>query len=143
MSILTTLALMTSAVVAKLREVDPRDAKIAKLKAQVDDLERQLADVERNRDTWREMAEAWRQRTYQLVEARRPQQAAQQAQLLQAQAHQQQMQAALAQQAQPAPYWNQLGQNQASLLGQIEQVFEGFEQFCNCVPARHDLFTRG
>ena len=141
MSVLTTLALMTSAVVAKLREVDPRDAKIAKLKAKVDDLERQLADVERNRDTWREMAEAWRQRTYQLVEARRPEQ--QQAQLLQAQAHHQQMQAALAQQAQQAPYFNSLGQNQANLLGQVEQVFQSFEQFCNCVPARHDLFTRG
>jgi hypothetical protein len=143
MSVLTTLALMVTALVAKVREVDPRDAEIAKLKSEIDDLERKLADVKRDRDGWFAMTMQWRERAHHL--AQRPQPAQEQhfideamrqriqAQMLQHQAYSQQ---ARIQQAQGMQNYQH---QQGSLFGVQNQ--EGL--FCNCVPARHDLLIRG
>ena len=125
MSVLTTLGLMVSALVAKVREVDPRDAEIAKLKSEIDDLGRQLADVKRDRDGWFGMAMQWRERAHHLAE--RPQQ-----QNFIDEAMRQRIQAQMLQH-QAYAQMNQAQQSQ----------FYGDGLFCNCVPARHDLFLTG
>jgi hypothetical protein len=130
MSVLTTLALMATAVVAKLR-----DPEVAKLKAKIDDLESELEDVRRTRDGWRALAENWRERALQLAERQRPQHHISEAMRLQAQA---QMQSAQAQQINMMQ--NVMNQQNPGLLAQYAQANS---MFCNCVPARHDLFRIG
>jgi chromosome segregation ATPase len=124
MSILSTLALMVSGFVAKTRQVDPRDTEIAELKAKIDDLNRQLNSVRDDRDGWMRMAEAWRGRYYGQDSAMQ--------QVAQAQ---QQAQQLMDYGQQAAAYQGQLGQLQTQQLQ--DQRFGGF---CNCVPARHDMF---
>jgi len=124
MSILSTLALMVGGFVTKTRQIDPRDTEIAELKAKIDDLNRQLNDVRDDRDGWMRMAEAWRARYYGQDSAMR--------QIAQAQ---QQAQQLMAYGQQAAVYQGQLGQ-----LSQQQLQSQQFEGFCNCVPARHDMF---
>ena len=135
MSILTTFALMATAVIAKIRQIedDPRDVTIRRLEAEINDLKRE-------RDDWRTMAENWRAHAYERADIRREQQQAAAMPLPQIvpieaamEYVNQQLQATVAQQAQRASGLAQQGQN----------LLSSFEGFCNCVPARHDLFLSG
>jgi len=157
MSILTTLALMTSAVVAKL--VNP-DVEMTRLQAKIDDLEGQLTEAKtvavvlgRERDQLRVLVERYQGRedqqrpagpdfsVHQITEETRLRlQAHLQAQQLMAMAQAQCNQAQLAQQ-------NFYGQGIQQMLGlqhnQLgSQLAGAHEGFCNCVPARHDMFLR-
>jgi hypothetical protein len=137
MSVLTTLALMTSAVVAKLRE-PPVDVEITRLQAKVDDLNRQLTNFERDLAIARLQADRWRA----LVERREAQQRAAgpnfgvcvSEEMLRAQAQMQQLMA-MAQHHQGLAQQNYSQGN----LGAQAQALE----WCNCVPARHDMFRLG
>jgi hypothetical protein len=155
MSALTTLALMTGAVVAKLREPFNVDVEITRLQARVDDFERQLTDLERSlaesrleADRWRALVERYQGREEQqrpagpdfsshhiTEEMRLRLQAQHQASQLMAmaQAQQNQLMAQYHQQDPPQNAFNGLGQmTQAQAL-----------DWCNCVPARHDMFLSG
>ena len=157
MSILTTLALMTSAVVAKL--VNP-DVEITRLQAKIDDLEGQLTEAKtvavvlgRERDQLRVLVERYQGRedqqrpagpdfsVHQITEEMRLRlQAQYQMRQLQAMAQSQQALQMLAQQnfyGEGIPQMLGLQHNQ--LGAQLAGAHEGF---CNCVPARHDMFLR-
>jgi hypothetical protein len=130
---------------------DPRDRKIRALEAQVDDLKREMDDhiasITRQRDDCLAIAESWRRRFFDAVppteeELRQRQQTRQmqmqmlaQVQLMHVQLAQQNMNA---QNAQSAYHHGPLGG-----LGQMNeaQALLDVERFCNCVPARHDMFT--
>lgn len=143
MSILTTLALMATAVVAKVRPAasfvcrecgaesfNPNDIRERYCgRCHVSELEAKLDDLRRDRDDWRRMAEAWR--GHMLRESPPAQNAALQQQNLMAQYHQQ-----AAMNAQ-----NFYGQGLGQMLGLAQAQALG--DFCNCVPARHDMFLRG
>jgi hypothetical protein len=154
MSILTTLALMTSAVVAKLHE--PSDVEATRLQAKVDDLERELEDVNREldrtildlttsrieTDRWRVLVERHQGREGQRqLLPRTPEldaefRAQQQTRALMAYAQMQQVQAQTQQMQMDQQYFQQ---NQ----GLAQQGLQGaYESFCNCVPARHDMFLQ-
>jgi hypothetical protein len=144
---------MTSAVVAKLRP--PVDVEITRLQTKVDDLESRLEDVNREldqtildlttkrieADRWRALVERYQGReeqqrpagpnfgVHQITEEMRLRMQAQfQAQQLMAMAQSQQ----LAQQ-------NFYGEGLPQMLGAQAQALE----WCNCVPARHDMFRLG
>jgi SLT domain-containing protein len=130
---------MTSAVVAKLRE-PPVDVEITRLQAKVDDLNRQLTNFERDLAIARLQADRWRA----LVERREEQRVSEemlraqtQTQQLMAMAYQQQanINAQQAQQGQALAQQNYFQGN----LGSQAQALE----WCNCVPARHDMFRLG
>jgi hypothetical protein len=149
MSVLTTLALMSTALVAKLRP-NP-DVENTRLQARVDDLERQLDEAKavavrlgRERDTLREMLSRWQGRAEQQVPAgpnfmpvHQINEATRQHMMMQAQAQQQ---SALAQMN--GQNFNQdiFGQQALGQYSQ-EQALQDDAMFCNCVPARHDMFT--
>jgi len=153
MSVLTTLALMTSAVVAKLRE-PPVDVEITRLQAKVDDLDRQLTNFERDLAIARLQADRWRALAERREEQQRPagpdfgvHQITEEMRLrLQAQFQAQQLMAmAQSQQAnmnmQQAQYHQGLAQQnyfQGNLGAQAQAL-----EWCNCVPARHDMFRLG
>jgi hypothetical protein len=156
---------MTSAVVAKLRE-PPVDVEITKLKAQVDDLERRLKNLRGDlvisriqADRWRALVERYQGReeqqrpagpdfgVHQITEEMRLRLQAQfQAQQLMAMAQSQQVNAQQAQYQQNLAQQNLAQQNLAQqnfygeglpqMLGSQAQALE----WCNCVPARHDMF---
>lgn len=98
MSIVSTLALMASAVIARIRPPS-LDDELAALQARLDDLNRRydehLANVTRQRDEWQGLAERFRD--YALKQ----------------------------------PTQQQIA------LAQISELIA-----CNCVPGRHQLFTR-
>jgi len=158
MSIASVLAFVVGAIAAKSKSMQvarPSEdhPELAELEAKVAELEDALATSNSvrdvlaiDRDDWRARAEAYRARLdrpgfgaqmpagpdfrpVSLVE-QQSRQALQQAAVNQMQ---NQMAAAQAYQGQAAnmPY----GQGLAGLLGG-----QAFEDFCNCVPARHDLF---
>jgi hypothetical protein len=158
MSILTTLALMTSAVVAKL--VNP-DVEITRLQAKIDDLEGQLTEAKtvavilgRERDQLRALVERYQGRedqqrpagpdfsVHQITEEMRLR--------LQAQLQTRQLQAMAQAQCNQAQYQQQAlggqnfyGEGIPQLLGQQHsQLGAQMAGFCNCVPARHDMFLR-
>lgn len=157
MSVLSTLALLVTTAAVKLkpsREAEDPARAIAELEAQRDEFRRE-------RDDWRARAEAWRERALERIEARPPQAAgpdfrppqlaqAQLAQWQQAQGinpyyaaqqlgQQAQQNAQLAQQQQlAAMQQNYLNQG---LLGAQGLQMPG--EWCNCVPARHDMFLSG
>jgi hypothetical protein len=157
MSILTTLALMTSAVVAKLHNPD---VEMTRLQAKIDDLEGQLTEAKtvavvlgRERDQLRVLVERYQGRedqqrpagpdfsVHQITEEMRLRlQAQYQMRQLQAMAQSQQALQMLAQQnfyGEGIPQMLGLQHNQ--LGAQLTGAHEGF---CNCVPARHDMFLR-
>ena len=133
MSVLTTMALMVTAIAKNLR-ADRQDDRVAELEAQI-------AKIADDRDMWRE-------RALERIEARPPQPAGpdfrppQQAQGIN-------------------PYWQlgQLAQQNAQLaqqqqLAAMQQNYlnqgllgaQGLQmpgEWCNCVPARHDMFLSG
>lgn len=160
MSVLTTLALMTSAVVAKLRE-PPVDVEITRLQAKLDKLEREFEDINRELDqtildltTSRIEADRWRALAERREEQQRPagpdfgvHQITEEMRLrLQAQFQAQQLMAmAQSQQAnmnmQQAQYHQGLAQ-QNYFQGNLGVQAQALE-WCNCVPARHDMFRLG
>jgi chromosome segregation ATPase len=137
MSVLTTLALMATAVVAKVHKpLVNTDVEITKLKAQVDDLERRLKNLQGDLDGWMDIAQRWRAR----YEARR----SDEAEILQAQAQAQHLMAIV--QRQQAQYAQSQQHHQGLAQQNYFQVGLGQAQaleWCNCVPARHDMFLRG
>lgn len=107
------------------------------------DLEAQRDELRRERDDWRARAEAWRERALVNIPAQQP--AGPDFQRAQwAQAQQQ-----IAQQAQIYPQMAQQGPlaavgmlNQANQMLGAQNLSSLNDMFCNCVPARHDLFVR-
>jgi len=136
MSIAGTLALMSSAIAAKIRDIKSPDVEITRLKAKVDDLTRE-------RDEWREHALGWREqaRRLQTPESIQRDMAVQEAhRMMQARAENQRAYAQL-QNAQNAQYQQHMAQQQMGLqLSQIDSFLDG--DFCNCVPGRHQLLAR-
>lgn len=155
MSILTTFALMATAVVAKLRQEDkppsfvcgkcgaesfnPNDIRERYCgRCHVFELKTKIDELTSERDDWRRMAEGWR--AHRLAESA--------PQILRAQAEQQRhaMENAQYQQAQAN---QQMAQNFYSqglaggILGLAQAQAQTLNDFCNCVPARHDMFLRG
>jgi hypothetical protein len=144
MGILTILALMTSAVVAKPRSPD---AELTRLQTRVDELERELKDIGRSvtalrleTDRWQALVE--RQMLagpdfgpHHITEEMRLRMQAQHQQLAQQTQYNQGLQMAMQNQALQAQHGIADPGHRHGLLG--------FEGFCNCVPARHDMFLRG
>lgn len=157
MSILTTFALMATAVVAKLRQEDkppsfvcgkcgaesfnPNDIRERYCgRCHVFELKTKIDELTSERDDWRRMAESWR--AHRLAESA--------PHILRAQAEQQRhaMQNAQYQQAQANQQLAQNFYNQELAggilgLGQAQAQAQTLNDFCNCVPARHDMFLRG
>jgi len=139
MSVLTTMALMVTAIAKNLR-ADRQDDRVAELEAQI-------AKIADDRDMWRE-------RALGSIEARPPQPAGpdfrppQQAQAQLAQ-WQQAQGLAMAQYAQQQAqhYQQNLGaMQQQNYLNQRLLGAQGLQmpgEWCNCVPARHDMFLSG
>jgi hypothetical protein len=122
MSVLSTVALLVTAIATRVTnasKTDPRDAEIIGLKIDIADLQRQRDELmilvsELNAPS----------RLYST----------------QAQYHQAQMQQIMAQ-AQNFPGAQQIGMGGLANVG--PDVFnESFNEFCNCVPARHDVLMR-
>jgi len=144
MSVSSILALFVGAIAVKNRRADRQEEKrTAELEARIAELEDAIAtaNVQARRD--QELIDIWRERAL----APPPQIAQQQAaQMLQAQAQLHQAQYAQQMNFQNAAYQNQglaqLGQQAPlGLLG--AQTLIDRELWCNCVPARHDMFLRG
>ena len=138
MSVLTTMALMVTAIAKNLR-ADRQDDRVAELEAQI-------AKIADDRDMWRE-------RALQRIEARPPQPAGpdfRPPQLAQAQLAQWQQAQGLAMaqyaQQQAQQYQQNLGMQQQNYLNQGLLGAQGLQmpaEWCNCVPARHDMFLNG
>ena len=158
MSILTTLALVASSVVAKIRQAEPEpmDVEITRLQARIDGmnasltkLETQIHDLTRERDSWYELTVAWRRRYETLRDAPRiteqrptPESIQQTYANLQANQMIQYERCSNAQMAQNAQ--GLAMQDLAQAMRNAWPTNEELDRFvCNCVPARHDLFLRG
>lgn len=156
MSILSTLALLAAGVAAKIRKPDHEIAKlksenaiIAALQAQVDDLNREfdstLARVTRQRDDWQALALSYRR---EVMERRQPHFIDETMRLhIQQQTAQGLAQQMLAQQAQLQQAAFQGAQNHNAFQGGIQNFHQAaqlgeWRDFCNCVPARHDMLLR-
>jgi hypothetical protein len=123
MSLITTIALMTTAVVAKLRP-DSETKRIAELERQVEELEVQLDAARSAARDWEVLSHSWRSRYEQAVFPQM-QQAQQAAGALQQYAMQNQM----------------LAQQQFCNQGLAQMPLNpGFEDFCNCVPSRTQVW---
>ncbi|HJZ16452.1 MAG TPA: hypothetical protein VJ251_13480 [Stellaceae bacterium] len=156
MSVLTTLALMVTSFVAKPR---PHDVEITELKALVDELNRQLMEAKtvavrlgHQRDEARLEGDRWRALVEQYQGREEQQRPAgpdfgAQLEMERARAQMQQLMAM----AQAQPYQEQQAQaqqyryqatQQHALAAQLGAQNLDLEQsrFCNCVPARHDMF---
>jgi hypothetical protein len=161
MSILTTLALMTGAVVAKLRMPDADvevEVEVTRLQARVDELDRQLTNLERDlattrieADRWRALVERYQGRAEQQLPAGPdfgPHYITEEMRLrLQAQHQTRELQAmAQAQAQQDQAQLAQYNQGLAAVnypIAQAQGLLGAYEGFCNCVPARHDMFGIG
>jgi tRNA U38,U39,U40 pseudouridine synthase TruA len=121
-------ALMTAAVVAKLRpNPDVETTKrIAELERQIEELEVRLDSARTEAKDWEVVSSAWRARYEQAVF---PYAQAQQQQMAAALQHQAAMNAQMAMQA------NSLHQYQQGMLGA-----QNFDGFCNCVPSRSQMW---
>ena len=153
MSVSSILAFVVAGVAAKNRRADrPEKKRVAELEAKVAELEDAIATANAQARRDQELIDTWRERALsRWVPAVAPPLVQQQhaAAMQQAQAMQQQL---LGQQALTA-YNNQLAAQNvhnlgAQALGQAmgllgAQNLIGAELWCNCVPARHDLFLRG
>ena len=140
-SVLAFLAgVATKVVQVETKPADPLE--VARLKAQFDQLGAQLGEalselkvVTQERDRWRTLAHEWRrtaQRNAQPIHQVTPEMQ----QYLQAAAEFQRLQLA-AQTLQGSP----LQQADQAMLG-AQSLFQAFDEICNCVPARYDLFRR-
>jgi hypothetical protein len=129
MSILSTLALMITAAIRP--KFDPRDREIIALKAEVNDLRRERDDARIEADRWRALARRWEERF----------QARQSPEVI----AQYQAQQLLGQQYAHMQQYAQMQQGLGQKLGMqnVQAPQSLFEGFCNCVPARHDLFLLG
>ena len=144
MSVLTTMALMVTAIAKNLR-ADRQDDRVAELEAQI-------AKIADDRDMWRERAsEALRRahdaphhpqpagpdfRPPQQAQGINPYYAAQQLGQL----------GQLAQQNAQLAQQQQLAAMQQNYLNQGLLGAQGLQmpaEWCNCVPARHDMFLSG
>jgi len=139
MSVLTTMALMVTAIAKNLR-ADRQDDRVAELEAQI-------AKIADDRDMWRE-------RALERIEARPPQPAGpdfrppQQAQGINPYYAAQQLGqlGQLAQQNAQLAQQQQLAAMQQNYLNQGLLGAQGLQmpgEWCNCVPARHDMFLSG
>lgn len=127
MSIFGSLALMATALFARPR---PPDVEITELKAKIDDLTRERDEARVERDRWRSLAFSW-ERRYELA-SEYPNLAQRMAQHAQMAQHPQ-----MAQQAQMA----MMNAYPQGMLG--AQGLQLPADYCNCVPARHDMLIRG
>lgn len=117
-------------------EPDPDNARIVALEAELDDLKRDLGEARAQRDRWETLAIGWQRRYEQAINPVVAREIAAQ-EVAQRQMNQlMQAQMAQSQNAQMAQY------HQAQMMGMQNQVglLGAFEGFCNCVPARHDMF---
>jgi hypothetical protein len=162
MSISSVLAFVIAGAAAKVKSVQVArrsEDRIAELEARIATLEDAIATANAAARRDQELIDIWRERALANVPAViagpagpdfRPPQIAQQqhaiAQQQQAQMLQAQQNMAQAQQAQLAQYagmQNYLNQ-QARPVGLLgAQSLIDAELWCNCVPARHDMFLRG
>jgi methylphosphotriester-DNA--protein-cysteine methyltransferase len=126
MSILSTLALVATAIA--IRKPEPQ--RIEELEAQLENLQARL-DVALE-DAHRQWEENQRLRALEVIDQRLQQMANA--------VMQQQYAAMQAQAAQSFYAGNPFQQTQNQMLG-MQNI--GFDHFCNCVPARHDMFLRG
>ena len=117
MSLMSLLLALSPPLAARFKKPDETD----RLKAELAKAKEEITELRRERDVWRGHA-------YEAV----PPRDMQNAQYQQAMAIAQ-YQAQRAQQSQIPPQYL-LGAQNLSVLD---------EMFCNCVPARHDLFVRG
>jgi hypothetical protein len=141
MSVLTTLALMVTSFVAKPR---PHDVEITELKALVDELNRQLMEARtvavrlgHQRDEARLEGDRWRalvERYQGRKEQQRPAGPDFGAQLERDRARAQAQQLMAMGQSQQYPATQQYA------LAAAQGLQEQGRMFCNCVPARHDMF---
>jgi len=151
MSVSSILALFVGAIAVKNRRADRQEEKrTAELEARIAELEDAIASANAQARRDQELIDIWRERALHaeapigaLVPAgpdfRPPQIAQQQAAQMLAQAYAQQMNFQNAYQNQGLA---QLGQQAPlGLLG--AQTLIDRELWCNCVPARHDMFLRG
>lgn len=133
MSIVSTLALLATAVAAKIRKVKPQptDVTITRLQTKIDDLNREL-------DEWRDLVLAYRDVLHGQHDTSLAQHYINEA-MRQSIHAQMQANSQLAQ-AQMQSAQNQQIQN-GFMFGQQMQAeqFSGWHH-CNCVPARHDAF---
>jgi uncharacterized protein YccT (UPF0319 family) len=113
MSFAATIALMTTAVVAKLRPT-------AETK-RIEELEREIEELEVRLDSALQDAKDWRVRYERMT-------------IPYAQAQQAAMQQYAAMQAQ------QNAQNAQNFYGQGLAQMQGFDGFCNCVPSRAQVW---
>lgn len=129
MSILSTFALVTAAVVAKLRSNPDVEAtkRIAELESQVENLQARLEVSLDDARRWQALAESWRARyeTAVTIEQRSQQAAQQQYAAMQNQAMMN---------AQHNPYHQMLGQ---------QDTLHQWERLCTCVPDRATALSRG
>ena len=153
MSVLSALALfLTTGAVVTNRHDRQGDKRVAELEARVAELEDAIATANAHARRDQELIDLWRERALAAIPAAPPAgfgQAMPQIALQQAAAAMQgmhQAQAALQQQANAqamaqANFYAQQNGLVAGLLG-AQNLIEA-ELWCNCVPARHDLFLRG
>jgi hypothetical protein len=144
MSVLTTMALMVTAIAKNLRG-DRQDDRVAELEAQI-------AKIADDRDMWRERASEALRRAHDAPhhpqpagpDFRPPQLA--QAQLAQWQQAQGLAMAQYAQQQAQQYQQNLAAMQQQNSLNQGLLGAQGLQmpaEWCNCVPARHDMFLSG
>jgi hypothetical protein len=132
MSILSTLALLGTALVARRPEPD----RVEELELELEGLKAQLDSVRKDALRWQALAESWRARYEGLTAPAMRAQAAAMQQYAQ-------IQAAAAQAAQAFHQGNPF-QQQNQQLGM--QAFQdpghthGFDGFCNCVPSRAQVW---
>jgi hypothetical protein len=132
MSLAATIALMTTAVVAKLRPPDldvETTKRIAELERQVEELEVRLDAARQEAREWEALSSSWRARYEQTVLPYAQAQAQMNAMQMQYAAAQNQMA------AQQSPFY---GQGLSQMQRALNPDFDGF---CNCVPSRSQVWA--
>lgn len=125
MSVITALLALASGLAARIERPNVNaDVEITQLREQ-------LEEARRQRDEWRE-------RCIQAIPS--PQDIFAQNAIMAQMAQTQQYHALMNQNAQQVHQWDQNGLNTHQLGAQ--NLLMG-EEWCNCVPARHDMFLRG
>lgn len=158
MSISSILAFVLAGVAAKTKSVQVArrsEDRTRELEARIAELEAAIGAANERARRDQELIDIWRERALAPAgpDFRPPQIAQQQAAMMQAALAQAQHAQQLAQYNQQAAmnaqnFYNQGAQYQNQMLGQAvglhgAQNLIDAELWCNCVPARHDMFLRG